>query len=141
MRGKTKSLRKKILCSLGGIAALLILCGVIMIRLSDHPIQLRSDSPGVEFVTENGQITYVTVRGQFPYERVICPLENSDMQDSSGRVTEKISTYKMQAEASFFGQSMVTMRLKIETTDEMTHTYILKFADKDVKIVNGKVVE
>lgn len=58
-----------------------------------------------------------------------------------GIVAEKISTYKMQAEPSFFGQSMVTMRLKIETTDEMTHTYILKFADKDVKIVNGKVVE
>lgn len=141
MRGKTKGLRKKILCFLGGIAALLSLCGVIAVRLLDHPIQLRSDSPGVEFVTENGQITYVTVRGQFPYERVICPLENSDMQDSSGSVTEKISTYKMQAEPSFFGQSMVTMRLKIETTDEMPHTYILKFADKDVKIVNGKVVE
>lgn len=141
MYGNTKGSRKKTLCIPGGIVAVLIICGVIAVRLLDHPIQLRSDSPGVEFVTENGKITYVTVRGQFPYERVICPRENSDMQDSSGSVTEKISTYKMQAEPSFFGQSMVTMRLKIETTDEMTHTYILKFADKDVKIVNGKVVE
>ena len=141
MRGKSKGLRKKILCILGGIAVLLILYGVIAVCLSDHPIQLRSDSPGVEFVTENGLITSVAVRGQFPYVRVLCPLENSYMQDSSGSVIEKISTYKMQAEPSFFGQSMVTMRLNIETPNEMTRTYILKFADKDVKIVNGKVVE
>lgn len=56
-------------------------------------------------------------------------------------MTEKICTYTMQAEPAFFGQSMVTMNLNIETSNEMTCTYILKFADKDVKIVNGKVVE
>lgn len=141
MSGNPKGLRKKILCILGGIAAVLILCGVIAVPLLDHPILLRSNSPGVEFVTENGQITYVAVRGQFPYIRVICPLENNNMQDPSGRVTEKISTYKMQAEPSFFGRSEVTLKLKIETSDEVVRTYILKFADKDVKIVNGKVVE
>ena len=73
--------------------------------------------------------------------QVNCPLENDYVQDPAGNVTEKIYTYTMQAEPAFFGQSMVTMNLSIETSNEMTCTYILKFADKDVKIVNGKVVE
>jgi hypothetical protein len=47
----------------------------------------------------------------------------------------------MQAEPAFFGQSMTSMKLNVEVSDEVICTYILKFADKDVKIVNGKVVE
>ena len=33
------------------------------------------------------------------------------------------------------------MKLDVEVSDEVTCTYILKFLDKDVKIVNGRVVE
>lgn len=39
------------------------------------------------------------------------------------------------------GQSMVSMKLNIETEDETTCTYILRFADKEVRIVDGKVVQ
>ncbi len=141
MHENSKSLRKKILCIVGGAAAVLILCGVAAVLLLNRPIQLRSDSAEVEFVTENGQITCVAVRGRFPYVRVNCPFESDDIQDPSGNVTEKIYTYTMQAEPSLFGQSMVSMKLDIEASDEIICTYILKFADKDMKIVNGKVVE
>ena len=141
MRDTPKDPHRKVFFIVGGIAAAIILCGAAAIMLLNHPIQLRSDSAGVEFVTEDGQITCVAVRGQFPYLQVNCPLENDYVQDPAGNVTEKIYTYTMQAEPAFFGQSMVTMNLSIETSNEMTCTYILKFADKDVKIVNGKVVE
>lgn len=141
MRDTPKDPHRKILFIVGSMAAVIILCGAAAMMLLNHPIQLRSDSAGVEFVTEEGQITCVAVRGQFPYVLVNCPMENDYVQDQAGNVTEKIYTYTMQAESAFFDQSMATMKLNIEASNEMTYTYILKFADKDVKIVNGKVVE
>ena len=141
MRNTSKVSYRKVCFIVGGIAAVIILCGAVAIMLLNHPVQLRSDSAGIEFVTEAGQVTCIAVRGKFPYVQVNCPVENDYVQDPAGNVTEKICTYTMQAEPAFFGQSMTTMKLNIETSSEMTYTYILKFVDKDVKIVNGKVVE
>ena len=141
MRNTSKGPYRKVRFIVGSIAAVIILCGAVAIMLLNHPIQLRSDSAGIEFVTEAGQVTCVAVRGKFPYVQVNCPVENNYVQSPAGNVTERICTYTMQAEPAFFGQSMTTMKLNIETSNEMTYTYILKFADKDVKIVNGKVVE
>ena len=141
MRNTSKGPHRKVRFIAGGIAAAIILCGAVVIMLLNHPIQLHTDSAGIEFVTEAGQVTCAAVRGKFPYVQVNCPVENDYVQDPAGNVTEKFCTYMMQAEPAFFGQSMTTMKLIIETSNEMTYTYILKFADKDVKIVNGKVVE
>ncbi len=90
---------------------------------------------------EEDCVTCIEIRGQFPYLRVNCPLGYDEVRDKTDRVTEKICTYTMQAEPAFLGQSIVSMKLDIESSDEITYTYILKFADKDVKITNGKVVE
>ena len=81
------------------------------------------------------------IRGQFPYLRVFCPLVRDEVQDEAGHVKEKIYTYTMQAEPAFLGQSMSSMKLDVEVSDEVTCTYILKFLDKDVEIVNGRLVE
>lgn len=106
MHDTPKGPYRKALFIVSGIAAAIIFCGAVAIMLLNHPIQLRSDSAGVEFGTEAGQITYVSVRGKFPYVQVNCPLENDYIQDPAGNVTEKICTYTMQAEPAFFGQSM-----------------------------------
>lgn len=141
MHNTSKDPHRKARFIVSGIAAVIILCGAAAIMLLNHPIQLRSDSAGIEFITEAGQVTCVAVRGKFPYVQVNCPVENDYIQDPAGNVTEKICTYTMQAEPAFLGQSMTAMKLNIETSDEITYSYILKFADKDVTIVNGKVVE
>ena len=141
MYNTLKSSRKKRFYILGAIAIVLILCSVTFVAFLNHPIQLRSDSAEVEFIAEDGRIICVAVRGHFPYSQVHCPFESSYIQDQTGNVTEKVYTYTMQAKPTFFGQGMMSLKLDIETSSEMTHTYILKFADKDVKIVDGKVVE
>jgi hypothetical protein len=133
--------QRKILFFIGAIAAALILCCVAVALLPKEPVQLPSDSPGIEFVMEEDRVTCIEIRGQFPYLRIICPLGYDEVQDEANHVVEKIYTYTMQAEPAFFGQSMTSMKLNVEVSDEVICTYILKFADKDVKIVNGKVVE
>jgi len=136
-----KNLHRKTISITGSIVATFTLCCVIAVFLLNHPVAIRSDSAGVEFLMEADQITYVAIKGQYPYLRVICPLDEEYIQDAAGNVTEKICIYTVQAEPSFFGNSIISLRLDIEPSDEITCTYILKFSDKEVKIVNGKVVE
>lgn len=75
------------------------------------------------------------------YLRVVCPLDKEVVQDAAGNVEEEIYIYTMQAEPTFLGTGMMNLKIDVETSDEIIFTYILKFADKDVKITNGKVVE
>ena len=56
--------------------------------------------------------------------------------DSNGNITE---TYVIEAEISLNTKN--TMKLYFERLEDATYTYILKFADKDIIISNGKVVE
>lgn len=133
--------RKRILLIIGGIATAFVLCGVITVTQLDHTILIRSDSDGVEFEMDKDNITCVLVKGEFPYLRVFCPHEEEFVRDENGDITEIIDTYSMEANLFLLGRSMVSMKLNIETSDDITHTYILKFADGDKKIVNGKEVE
>ena len=97
-------------------------------------IQLSSKSAGVEFVTEDGVVSCINIKGQFPYQKIICN-ENREI-DAQGNVTE---IYEIKAE---FSLTLGTnLKLYIETLDSSTYTYILKFSDKDITIINGKVVE
>lgn len=56
--------------------------------------------------------------------------------DATGTITE---IYTIEAEFSLNRQN--SFKINILTSAEVNHTYILKFADKDITIVNGKVVE
>ena len=141
MHREPKGPQKKVFFIVGGIATAILLCGVIAALLPKEPTQLRSDSPGIDFVMEGDRITCIEIRGQFPYLQVFCPLVRDEVQDEAGHVKEKIYTYTMQAEPAFLGQSMSSMKLDVEVSDEVTCTYILKFLDKDVEIVNGRLVE
>jgi hypothetical protein len=98
--------------------------------------QLRSDSAGVEFVTEGDIVTCLNVRGTFPYTSIAPKLAKKSNTDTNGNVTE---VYEMEAEISLNTKN--TMKLYFERLEGATYTYILKFADKDIIITNGKVVE
>ena len=105
MHNKPKGAQKKVFFIVGGIAAALLLCGVIAVLLPKEPVQLRSDCPGIDFIMEGDRITCVEIRGQFPYLRVFCPLERNVVQDEAGCVKEKIYTYTMQAEPALLGRA------------------------------------
>ena len=140
MSSKQGQGKKKLLIRYG-IAAALILCVAIVVTQLDHTKLIRSDSSGVEFETEDNRITCVSVKGKFPYSRVLCPHERESVQDSNGNVIEVVDTYTMTADISLLGRSVVSMKLDIEASDDAARTYILKFADGDMRIINGKVVD
>ena len=136
-----KRLYKKTFSIIGGVVVVLVLCGVIAVTWLDHTILLRSDFNGLEYEMEGNWITCISVKGEFPYSRVLCPHEKEPVRDGGGNIVEIVDTYTMTADLSLLGRSAVSMKLDIETSDDVTYTYILKFADGDMKIVNGKVVE
>jgi len=119
----------------GGVVVL-IFCLILGIHMANKTVPLRSDSKGVEFVTEGETITCVNIRGQFPYHSIVPDLAEELLTDAEGNVTE---IYTIEAEFSLNRQ--VSMKLDIESSDEVIYTYILKFADRDVTIVDGKVME
>ena len=94
---------------------------------------------------------YQNTLNRFPNEAFIKKFVLKFLDDNSyanlkeaiaaGNVEEEIYIYTMQAEPTFLGTGMMNLKIDVETSDEIIFTYILKFADKDVKITNGKVVE
>lgn len=119
-----------------GILLLFVLCLFFMFHMAGKTKQLRSDSAGVVFVTEGEIITCLNVRGTFPYTSIVPKLAEERKTDSNGNITE---VYVMEAEISLNTKN--TMKLYFERLEDATYTYILKFADKDIIISNGKVVE
>ena len=83
--------------------------------------QIRSDSPGVEWIREEGRITQVVIDGQFP---------------SGGNVTAITRTYAF--ETGFSLRMRGTYKIDMESASDIAYTYILKFADRDVVIENGR---
>ena len=54
-----------------GIMLLFALCLFFMFHMVGKTKQLRSDSAGVEFVTEGEVVTCLNVRGTFPYTSIV----------------------------------------------------------------------
>lgn len=131
-----KNKKKRILIMTAGGIVFLILCFFTILCMTGVKTQLRSDSAGVEFVTDGEKITCVNITGQFPYFNIVATTPEERRIDSEGNITE---VYTIEAEMSL--STAISMRLFIETSEDVTYTYILKFADKDVTISNGKVVE
>lgn len=122
-----------------GVVAAIIICLIIVAILMNKTIQIRSDSAMVEFVTEGDFVTDVNIHGQFPYRYIVPALDKSVVRDSAGNVVQEIRTYTLGAELSWNMQT--DMKIDIETADDIVYIYNLKFADKDISIVDGKVVE
>lgn len=119
-----------------GIMLLFAPCLFFVFHMVGKTKQLRSDSAGVEFVTEGKVVTSLNVRGTFPYTSIVPRLAEERKTDSNGNITE---VYVIEAEISLNTKN--TMKLYFERLEDATYTYILKFADKDITISNGKVVE
>lgn len=119
-----------------GSMLLFALCLFFIFNMVGKTKQLRSDSAGVEFVTEGEVVTCVNVRGTFPYTSIVPKLAEERKTDSNGNITE---VYVMEAEIALNTKN--TMKLYFESLEGATYTYILKFSDKDIIITNGKVVD
>lgn len=115
---------------------LFALCLFFVFHMVGKTKQLRSDSAGVEFVTEGKVVTCLNARGTLPYTSIVPRLAEERKTDSNGNITE---VYVIEAEISLNTKN--TMKLYFERLEDATYTYILKFADKDITISNGKVVE
>ena len=98
--------------------------------------QIRSDSPGVEWIREEGRITQVVIDGQFPYCNIIPAVTEESIRDSGGTVTAITRTYAF--EAGFSLRMRGTYKIDMESASDIAYTYILKFADRDVVIENGR---
>lgn len=114
----------------------LFLCVTILVSRRNKTILLNYDSANIEFITTSNLITCITIRGQFPYQSILPKLADKRETDATGTITE---IYTIEAEFSLNQQN--SLKINIETSDEVIYIYILKFADKDITIVNGKVVE
>lgn len=132
------SKKRKIYAICAAIAAGILCIGLLAVRL-DRTVQIRSDAEGVEFITENGIVTCVEISGSFPYWSVLATHETEVVKDEAGNPVEEISTYAFEASLSL--SAALSMKLNIEPPKATDHIYILKFADKDVVIRNGRVVE
>lgn len=130
--------KRKLYAICAAIAAVILCISLPAVRL-DRTVQLRSDAAGVKFVTEDGIVTCVEVEGSFPYWSVVATQETEAVKDGAGNIVEEISTYAFEAGLSL--STALSMKLYIEPSTAVTHTYVLKFADKDVVIRNGRVVE
>ncbi|WP_455618448.1 hypothetical protein [Eisenbergiella sp.] len=120
-----------------GIAVLIFLA--IVLFFLNGARRLRSDSPGVEWNQEDGRITRVIIDGQFPYCNIIPDVTEKSIVDSEGNVTELTRTYAF--DAGFSLRMQGTYKIDIEAADDIVFTYILKFADRDVVIKNGREAE
>ena len=129
----TKKKRKRFIIS---VMLLFVLCLFLIFCMEGNTKQLRSDSAGVEFITEGEIVTCVNIKGTFPYISIVPKLATERKTDSEGNITE---VYLIEAKISLNTQN--TMKLYIDRLEDATYTYILKFADKDIIISNGKVVE
>ena len=129
----TKKKRKRFIIS---VMLLFVLCLFLIFCMEGNTKQLRSDSAGVEFITEGEIVTCVNIKGTFPYISIVPKLATERKTDSEGSITE---VYIIEAKISLNTQN--TMKLYIDRLEDATYTYILKFADKDIIISNGKVVE
>lgn len=108
----------------------------VLFYMKGNTKQLRSDSVGVKFTTEGEFVTCVNIKGTFPYMSIVPKLATERKTDLEGNITE---VYIIEAKISLKTQN--TMKLYMERLEDATYTYILKFADKDIIISNGKVVE
>lgn len=127
--------KKMSLVITGGILAVLIivlLTVAVMLRRT-----IRSDSPGVEFSYDGEIMTEVKISGRIPYGIVVSSKEEDTIRD--GEAKEKATTYTIGTGFSLRRKN--SLKIPIETLEGVTCTYILKFADKDVTITDGKVVE
>lgn len=139
MEHKNRQGRKKGAWRAGGIGiAVLIFLAVVLFFLNGAR-QLRSDSPGVEWIQEDGRITRVIIDGQFPYCNIIPDVTEKSIVDSVGNVTGLTRTYAF--DAGFSLRMQGTYKIDIEAADDIVFTYILKFADRDVVIKNGREAE
>lgn len=131
--------KAKSLYIVGSIVLIILLCVVLTVTFVDKTIHLRSDSPAVEFVTEGDAVNCVNIYGKFPYRNIIPTLDENVVQDENGNVVEETRTYTL--EAAFSLLLAGNMKIDIETSDDVTYTYILKFADRDITIVDGRIIK
>lgn len=125
--------RKRFIIS---VMLLFVLCLFLIFCMEGSTKQLRLDSAGVEFITDGEIVTCVNIKGTFPYTSIVPKPAAERKTDSEGNITE---VYIMEAEISLNTKN--TMKLYIERSEDAAHTYILKFADKDIIISDGRVVE
>lgn len=122
-----------------GVVLGVILCIALSLSFIDKTIHLRSDSPAVEFVTDEDTVACVNIDGRFPYRHIIATLDKDIGRDKNGKIAEETRTYKLEAAFSLFLQG--SMHIDIETSDEIAYTYILVFSDKTITITDGKVID
>lgn len=128
--------KKRICLIVGGTTLLFALFLFLILSMVDNTKQIRSDSTGVEFITEGEIITSINIKGQFPYMSIVPKFAEERKTDSEGNITE---VYIIEAEIALNTRN--SMKLYFKTLEDATYTYILKFADKDIIISNGKMVE
>lgn len=117
-------------------AGALVLVTCLILSLMDHPTLLRYEQTDISFETENGRITRITIEGHFPYGVVY------GRPDEAGenKVDEThAEVYVMEADFSLFMKSSMNLELKSEAPSACT--FVFQFADRNLVITDGKVVE
>lgn len=112
---------------------------IVCILIVPKKIKLNSERAGVQYIYNKEIVTDVLVEGPFLYGIVSSYPDEEIIRDEDGNIIERIERYEM--EASFSLRQKMSMKVHIENSKDTLHTYIFKFADKDVRIMNGKVMK
>lgn len=125
---------------IAGIIVLVIaVCAVGARIILSRTVPIRSDDSSVEFVMEGDMVRYVNIDAPFPYNTVVPTLEQDIEQDEQGNIVSETRTHTLEASFVFMGAG--NMKIDIETTEGVSYTTILVFADRTVTISDGKIVE
>lgn len=134
---KLKSNRKKIIVVVGSLILLLFVFFIVLLPHTHRSV--KSTSKNVEFLTEGNNIVSVSIHGSFPYGNIISSLDEHSSYNDSGMLIEKTYDYSF---ASNYSLLLGTdLKIEIKTSSSIIYTYILNFADRQIVISNGKVVE
>lgn len=117
-------------------AGAIVLITCILLRLADHPVLLRYEQAELSFETEDGRITRVTIGGRLPYGVVYGRPEETEENRTGGPQAE---IYVMEADFSLFMKS--SMNLDLRGDIHQSRTIVFRFADRELMITNGEVVE
>ena len=125
---------------IAGIIVLVIaVCAVGAGVILSRTIPIRSDASSVELVMEGDTVRYVNIDAPFPYNTVVPTLEQDFKQDEQGNIVSETRTYTLEASFVFMGAG--NMKIDIEKAEGVSYTTILRFADRTVTMVDGKIVE
>ncbi len=122
-----------------GVACVILAAMVLGIVMQTMGKAVREGTPysrtEVEYVREEGKITQIEVRGKIPWGNLTAEEERETRQDDRGKNSEVIERYRIKS--GFSLRRGMSLKISPEISEDIHHTYILEFADREIIVRDG----